>query len=190
MTKVDPHVPFEDGPLVQYWLGELDAAREGEIEEHLLRCTACAGRLEHIVAIAGGIRDLVRTGEVFAVVTDAFVQRLAAHGVRLNQYRVGWNGSVHCSVAPDDEIAIVRLEAPLEGVERLDVLFDVSNGVPHTRLQDVPFDRAAGEVVVTPRIARLRALPVSTAIVRLVSIEPDGERVVGEYRFNHRPWSA
>ena len=105
----------------------------------------------------------MRAGAVHAVVADAFVKRLAAQGLRLREYRVPHNGSVYCTVAPDDDLLITRLDAPLAGVERLDVELLGVEGAGRERLRDVPFDAAAGEVVLAARMERMRALPASTA---------------------------
>ncbi len=190
MTEPSCASPIPLATLVEYWLGELDEAREGRLDEHLLGCGHCSANLQSLVDIAGGIRTAVRAGAVPAVLTDAFLKRLAAQGLRLREYRVPHNGSVHCTVAPDDDLLISRLEAPLAGVERLDVERLGGEAQTVERLQDVPFDAAAGEVLIAPRIDRIRALPASTSRIRLLAVAPSGERLVGEYTFNHTPWPA
>jgi hypothetical protein len=176
--------------LLEYWLGELDEAREDALDEHLLGCGHCSASLQGLVDLAGEVRAAVRAGAVHAVLTDAFVKRLAAQGLRLREYRVPHNGAVYCTVAPDDDLLITRLDAPLAGVERLDVERSVGEGPGVERLRDVPFDEAAGEVVYTLRMGRVRALPETTLRVRLLAVSPSGERLVGEYTFNHSPWPA
>jgi hypothetical protein len=182
--------PISVATLLEYWLGELDEAREGQLDEHLLGCGHCSANLQSLVDIAGGVRAAVRAGAVRTVITDEFVQRLVARGLRLREYRVPHNGSVYCTVAPHDDLLISRLDAPLAGVERLDV--ELTGGEAHhvERLRDIPFDAAAGEVVIAQQMDRIRALPASTARVRLLAVEAGGERVVGEYLFNHTPWEA
>jgi hypothetical protein len=181
-------VPFED--LVAWWLDEVHGEREERIDEHLLGCGDCAGTLERIAAIGGAIRHLAERGAVRTVVSAAFVERLAASGVRVHEYRVPRNGGVRCSIAPDDDVAIARLQAPLAGVAKLDLLLLDDKGSPGERLADIPFDADAGEVVVAPQVAKLRALPASTVRMRLVAVDTAGERLVGEYTFHHTPWSG
>jgi hypothetical protein len=106
--------------------------------------------------------------------------------LRLREYRVPRDGSVHCTVAPDDDLLISRLQAPLAGVERLDLV--TREGDATERLNDIPFSAAAGEVVLVPRVDRIRALRESTATMWLIAVEQGGERVLGEYRFFHTPW--
>jgi len=179
-------IPF--GTLAEYWLGELDELGEARVEAHLLGCGSCTDALQELAGLGGGIRALVRNGAVGAVVTDAFVGRLAAAGLRLREYRVPLNGSVNCTVAPDDDVMVARLQAPLAGIDQVDlVLLDVPGQGPF-RLRDIPFDPATGEVVLTPRIDSIRAAPIHTERMQLVAVARDGERMIGEYTFNHTPW--
>jgi hypothetical protein len=180
--------PVPLAALVEYWLGELDSARETDIDEHLFGCGHCSAALQSLVDLGDATRALVRAGAVRAVVTDAFVQRLAAAGVKLREYRVAQNGSVNCTVAPQDEVMIARLQAPLAGIERLDMDLLGFEDKVRERLTDIPFDPAIGEVIFTPQIAGIRALPASTSRVRLLAVAAGGERLVGEYTFNHTPW--
>ncbi|MGH6622896.1 MAG: hypothetical protein ACREBN_02940 [Burkholderiaceae bacterium] len=173
--------------LLEYWLDELDEGRDEQLDEHLLGCGHCSANLQNLVDLTGEVRAAVRAGAVRAVLADAFVQRLAAQGLRLREYRVPHNGSVHCTVAPDDDLLISHLDAPLAGVERLDVEHLDGQGAVVERLRDVPFDAATGKVILTYRMERIRALPASTLRTRLLAMTPAGERLVGEYTFHHTP---
>lgn len=188
MTPPSCARPIPLATLVEYWLGELDEAREGALDEHLLGCGHCSANLQSLVDLAGEVRAAVRAGAVHAILSDAFVKRLAAQGLRLREYRVPLNGSVHCTVAPDDDLLISRLDAPLAGVERLDVESVDDQGAVHERLHDVPFDAATGQVVFASRMERIRALPETTLRFRLLAMAPSGERLVGEYTFHHTPY--
>ncbi len=170
--------------LIAYWLGELDPADEAALEEHYLGCADCATRLAEVEALAAGVRGAFGAGRVGAVLAPAFVDRLRSSGVRLREYRVPRNGSVNCSVGPEDQVLLSRLEAPLEGLERVDAVR--VDGDMH-RLEDVPFDAARGEVVLAPSIAHMRTLPAHRQVWRLVAVGAEGERVIGEYTFNHSP---
>ena len=187
MTQPSCASPIPLETLLEYWLGELDEVREAALDEHLLGCGHCCATLQGLVDLAGEVRAAVRAGAVHAVLADAFVKRLAAQGLRLREYRVPHNGSVYCTVAPDDDLLITRLDAPLAGVERLDVELLGVEGAGRERLRDVPFDAAAGEVVLAARMERMRALPASTVRMRLLAMAPSGERLVGEYTFHHTP---
>jgi hypothetical protein len=187
MTRPGCASPIPLGTLLEYWLGELDEARDGALDEHLLGCGHCSANLQRLVDIAGEVRAAVRAGAVHAVLTEAFVKRLATEGLRLREYRVPHNGAVYCSVAPDDDLLITRLDAPLAGVERLDLERLGVEGKVLERLSDVPFDAAAGGVVFTHRMERIRALPATTVRYRLLAMAASGERLVGEYTLHHTP---
>ena len=176
--------PIGDQVLLEYWLGELDEAADAGIDEHVLACMACARRLEELVALADGIRSAFSRGTMRVFVTDAFVRSAAEQGTHVREYRVPRNGSVNCSVAPEDELLVSRLEAPLAGVNRLDVI-SYLNDAPTDVFRDVPFDAASGEVVLTPKIALVRTMPSHRRRFRLVAVDEHGERVIGDYTFNH-----
>ena len=173
------HADFQT--LLAYWLGELDDAQQAAVEEHYLGCAECSARLAEVEALASGVRRAFSSGRIRAVVTPAFVEQLRSRGLRLREYRVPCNGSVNCSVWPEDQVLLSRLQVPLEGVERLDVISG------EHRLEDVAFDPASGEVVVAPSIAHIRTLPAHRHVMRLVAVGSDGDRVLGEYVFNHSP---
>lgn len=178
--------PIALAVLVEYWLRELDETREEAIEEHLFECAGCAAALQDLVALGAAVRAAWRHGRVRAVVSGEFVRRLAEQGLRVREYRVPRNGGVNCSVGPDDDLVVSRLEAPLADLTRLDLIEVDPEGREH-RFPDIPFNAASGEVVIVPDTVEVRALPASTTRVRLVAVEPAGERVIGEYAFNHTP---
>ena len=175
--------------LLDYWLHDSDAAATEALDEHLLACDDCGRRLDELVALGEGVRAAWRAGAVAAVASGAFLQRLADQGTRVRAYRVPRNGSVNCTVAPEDELLASHLEVPLEGVGRVDAVLELSTepGVQH-RLQDVPFDPQAGEVVYLPRIAEARRMPAHTLRVTLLAVDDAGTRELGRYSFHHRPW--
>jgi hypothetical protein len=184
MTPSHCRAPVRDDALVAYWLGELDESAEASLELHLLACSECSERLAGIVALADGVRRAVAEGAVRMFVTDAFVNDAARRGMRIREYRVPCNGSVNCSVAQEDELLVSRLEAPLAGVERLDAIVYV-DGAQTDILRDVPFDATRGQVVWIPKLAHLRALPSHAQRIRLMAVDRAGERVIGDYTFNH-----
>lgn len=190
MTQPRCARPIPLATLLEYWLGELDETREADLDEHLLGCGQCGASLQTLVDIADGVRAAVSAGVVGAVFSGAFLKRLAAQGLRIREYRVPQNGSVNCTVAPDDDLLIARLDAPLAGIERLDLERDGDEVQGVLRVRDVPFDADTGEVIVASPIDRVRAMPASISRMRLVAVDRSGERIVGEYTFNHTPWPA
>lgn len=190
-TIAHDHPPLE--ALIDYALDGADDAAAQAIDEHLMHCDACGERLDELMALRDGVRSALRAGAVSAVTTGAFVDRLAGRGLRIREYRLPLNGSVNCTVAPQDELLVSRLQVPpLQGVERLDALasFSLEPGVQH-RLEDIPFDPRSGEVVYLPELATVRGMPEHTLRVQLLAVDAGGgTREVGHYTFHHRPWSG
>jgi len=175
--------------LLDYWLRDSDPAATDAVDEHLMQCDVCGHVLDELVALGEGVRGAFRAGAVSAVLSRAFVQRLAGQGLRVREYRLAHNGSVNCTVAPDDELLVSYLEAPLQGVQRLDAVAELSlePGVQH-RLEDVPFDARTGEVLYLPKIAAVKQQPANTLRVTLLAVDAGGTREVGRYTYHHRPW--
>ena len=173
--------------LVAYWLGETPEKREAALEEHLFGCAHCTQRLQGIAALATGVRAAVRDGRVSMVISTPFVGAMQRAGLRLREYAVEPGGSVNCTIRGDDDAVVSHLRASLAGVTRLDVVKMGGAREPEVRLVDVPFDAEAGEVLVVPSAAWLKAMPAFTMRMRLVSVGDAGEKQIGEYTFNHSP---
>lgn len=179
--------PIADADLVDWWTGDLPGGERRRVEEHLFSCGSCSARAERLHALGEGIGPLVRAGSLPLTVLPAVVERLRREGRRIREYRVPPGTGVQCTVGPEDDFVLSRLVADLSGVSRLDLVWRVDDG-PERRLADVPFDAAAGEVLHSPPADDLRARPAHVARFRLLSVDAEGERLVGEYTFDHRPW--
>ena len=180
------HIDYET--LVAYWLGEVPASEGEKLEEHFFACARCAGRLEWLAALSDGVRAAVRGGRVGLFVSRRFVEALVHAGLKLRQYGLDAGGSVNCTIRMDDDAVVSSLRAPLAGVKRLDALQRVSVGgvaQPDERVRDVPFDPAAGEVILVPNPSWLKNMPSLTMRVQLVAVDDAGERPVGAYTFLH-----
>jgi hypothetical protein len=179
--------PLTDEALLAWWAGELAAPEQDALEEHVLSCDECARRGQTLAAIAEGLRALVRRGEVATAMPPAVVERLQREGRRIREYHVGPGGGVQCTVSPDDDVVLAALTANLNGVSRLDLVVRVDDG-PEQRFPDLPFDPDGDELVFAPPADTLRAMPAHIQRLRLVAVDRQGERVLGEYTFNHTPW--
>jgi hypothetical protein len=190
MTGTRCAKPIEFEALLAYWLGELAAAAEAPIEEHFLGCAYCARQLEDLAALALGIRAAVRNGAVRAVITQRFLEHMKRQGMRVREYRVAPGERVACTIRADDDAVVGHMQAQIAGVRRVDALesLDLGDGrVQQWRVEDVPFDPDAGEVLTLPSAAALKRLPAHTLRVRLVAVDEAGERPLGEYTFAHTP---
>jgi hypothetical protein len=180
--------PIAFETLVAWWLAELAQAEQEALEEHVFACAHCTRRLEELAALAGGVRNAVRAGAVGMVVSAPFVEGMKKAGLRVREYHLTPGSSVNCTIYADDDATVGRMRAPLRGVQRLDVLEQVVVGGvprPEVRLEDVPFDPAADEVLLLPSAAALKKMPSNTLRVRLVSVKAAGETAIGEYVFAH-----
>ena len=184
------HTPIGTAELLDYWLGDCDAARESELEEHLFACRDCSHALQTLVGFGDAIRALIRAGGATAILPPGFADTLKDTGLRVNEYRLEPNGSVNCTIAPQDDLVVSRLKAPLQGVKRLDVIVQLVEANQSMRLEDVGFDASSQEVVLLPKAREVRQWGVATQRVELISVTDAGDRVLGRYVFNHAPYRA
>jgi hypothetical protein len=190
VTRAPCTAPVDFAALVAYWVGELAAAAEAPIEEHLFGCASCTRRLDELAALSSGTRTAVRNGAVQAVITRPFLEQMKEQGMRIREYCVAPGERVACTICADDDAVVGRMRAPLAGVKRVDALQsrDLGDGrVQQWRMEDVPFDPDAGEVLLLPSAAVLKQLPAHTFRVQLVAVDTSGERSLGEYTFAHTP---
>ncbi len=183
MKRCATPLPMER--LIEYWFDEAARDQDSLIEGHLFACAACSARLQQLAAISAGTKQVVAAGDFGAVVTGPFVTRLKQAGLRVREYRVPPGGSVLCTIAPQDDLVVGRMRASLAGIGRLDVLVhDPAHGGA-ARLEDVPFNVEAGEVIFAPGAPYLRTLGTLTQRLELVAVAEADERVIGAYTFNH-----
>ncbi|HLS87935.1 MAG TPA: hypothetical protein VK043_16645 [Burkholderiales bacterium] len=182
--------PLELETLVAYWLGELPAAVEAPLEEHVFGCAHCTRRLEALAAFSSGVRAAVKAGLVAAVITSPLLEEMKRQGMRIREYAPSRGGTVACTIAAEDDLVVGRLAAPLAGVTRLDLrqIVEIDGRVVlDERLEDIPFDPAAGEVLSVPSASALKKMPAHVARLRLIAVEGALEREIGEYAFAHAP---
>jgi hypothetical protein len=170
-----------DDALLMLALAELSGPDAEEAGEHVLACGACAERLEQLVALGIGIRDLVRAGKTWIVLSRRLLERMDRDGLVSRTYRVRPGETVPCGVGARDVYALTHLEADLTGVSRVDlVVSDLG-----MRVDDVPFDRERGEITFVERSDHVRALPTGPIRLVLVAVDDVGERALGEYTLSH-----
>jgi hypothetical protein len=178
--------PIELAVLIDYWLEDRDSPDDERIEEHLLGCDGCSGRLRELTALAAGVRRLAHDGAVAMVVTPSFLEKAAEEGLRTREYRLAPGERVSCTVTPDDDLLVGRLLGDFQGVQRLDVVTQ-TEGEPEHRIHDVPVSPNAQELIVAQAMPMVRGLGRALYRMRLLAQEPGGERVIGEYTFDHFP---
>jgi len=183
---VDCAQPIEVAVLLDYWLGPLRSGAEEAVEEHLMSCDRCGDRLREVITLAEDLRTLARSGSLEVVISDHFVRHAEEMGQRVREYAPPKGGSVHCTVAADDDLLVARLAADLSSAARVDLSWCDAQGVEFLRMADIPVRADAGSVICQKSITFAKASPSNTLIARLVAVDPEGaERLLGEYAFHH-----
>jgi hypothetical protein len=121
------------------------------------------------------------------ILTATAIDRLRQDGRTIREYRVAAGGGVNCTVAPEDDVLVARLELPPGGDASVDLVSRMDDGEGE-RLSDLPLEPGASELILATPIDFIRSLPASVLVLRLVAVRPGGERVLGEYTFHHTPW--
>lgn len=188
MSEAVCATPMSLPDLLAYRLREMDPADEARFEEHLFGCAECSDRLADLEHLAEAIQREFREGRLGSVFSASFIRRLKDAGMRVREYRLQAGSSVNCTVGPEDDLVVAYLHAPLQGVRRLDLVFDEGEGGSGRRLSDVAFDPASDEVAFASSVVELRKLGVATLNARLVAVSEGAERVIGSYTFNHSPY--
>ena len=178
--------PIDAAVLAEYWFASLPTPEEEAVEEHLLDCDECGARLREVIALAEGVRKLASEGTLRMVVSDTFLERAAAEGLRVREYAPPRGGSVQCTVTMEDDILIGRLAADLSAAKRVDLCLCDERGVEQFRLPDIPVHAGTRSIAFQQPIDFAKASPTNTMIARLVGLdEAGGERLLGEYTFQH-----
>jgi hypothetical protein len=179
--------PIDPAVLADYWLAELPPAEESSVEEHVFGCEDCARILQSMVDLAAGIRTLARHGNLGMIVTREFLDRLAREGLHAREYAPQAGGAVECTVTPQDDLLIGRLAADLTGIEKLDLALCDPSGAERHRFRDIPFRAGLSEVMLNYPIGLARQSGPDVLVMKLLTLTPQGDRVLAEYTFNHTP---
>jgi Putative zinc-finger len=172
--------------LSDYWFGALTGSEEEAVESHLFSCDDCGARLREAIALADGIRQVARRGDLLTIVGDVFLRSVAGQGLRVREYAPPRGGSVQCTVSAEDDFLVGRLAADLPPAQRLDLSICDRQGAEQFRLADIPYLPESGSVTFQQPINYAKAAPSETMIARLLTLDEAGaERLLGEYTFIH-----
>lgn len=194
--------------LVDYWAGDLPAASEVDVEEHLFACDDCARRMSAVGRLADGVLLTIgRRGGVNIVVTESLVEQLEREGLVVRHYRAALGDVVPCGVGAHDDLLVTTIDADLTGVERVTMSLHAGDGRRLRYVEDAPVDRASGKLVYTlsGELARSREFEdavrggpqvpgvtgeVLKLVMKFAAVEPGGERLLGQIELAHRTFSS
>ena len=169
--------------LIALALDELTEAEAAPVEEHVLACGLCATRLERLLRLGDHVRALVHAGRTMSVGPPGLVEQLERQGLISRTYRIRPGQTVPCAVGAADVYSATHLEVDLTGVRRLDLLR--SSPVGTARIEDVPFDASRPVATLLTRSDLIRTFPSMKLTFRLVAVDGDAERTLGEYVLDH-----
>ena len=175
-------IPF--AALVDYWLDERRPDEPSDLEEHLLGCAECSAALDSVVKLGEAVRRLGQEGRLRGGLGPSLLERLERDGRVIRRYRAAAGGHIHCTAGREDDLVVLELAADFANVEHVDLLHLAADGTLLQRLPQLPVIDGREVVWATPADI-IRALPTGVMSVRLMAVEPGGERLVGEYTLHH-----
>jgi hypothetical protein len=173
------HVSFEG--LADYLADLLEEPESNELEAHLFACEACASECERLVGIAAAVRDSVPP-----VISPEQFEALAREGRIAAENRMSPGQVAEVRYPPEGKLLVHRLGGfDLRRAHRVDVeLVDLEGGIL-TRMNDVPFDAARGEVLIACQRHFANSYP-DDASFRVEAITGDEREEVKRYTVLHR----
>jgi len=150
-----------------------------------MTCDACGNRLREVIALAESLRALAKSGSLQVVISDRLVKQATETGLRVREYAPALGESIQCTVAADDDLLVARLAADLTRASRVDLSWCAPGGVEVRRMADIPVRADAGDVICQQSITWAKASPTTSMVARLLAIDSNGERVLGEFTFHH-----
>ena len=184
MTQNGCPRPIPFAALVDYWLDPRPPEEPSGIEEHLFGCAECSASLEAVAALGDAVRRYGRDGRLYGGLSPSLLDLLQRDGRVLRRYRAATGGHIHCTAGADDDLVVLELEADLADVERVDLLHLAADGTLIGRVRQLPVIGGREVAWASPGDV-IRSLPTSIMFVRLMAVEPEGERLVGEYTLHH-----
>ena len=137
--------PIPWSRLTDYWAGDLEAAENDDIEEHMFGCAACTAELARVAHVVQSLR-----GTIPAVVDEAALQALRDQGLAIDENPVTAGTRREVTFRAGVDLLIHRLTGmDLSRAQRVEVIVrSESTGALLMEDHFAPFDRARGEVLI------------------------------------------
>jgi len=179
MSACPPHET-----LVAMWAGELDEPGAAVVDEHLFECDECAAATEGLARVVGALRE-----KIPFVISHAHRDRLVAAGTRVHVTSVEPTpdraATESARFTPDVDLLVFALRGDLANADRVDVAIASPTGSPRYVLEDVPFDRRTGEVLIACQRHFEGMFPAGDPIFSVDAVEAGARRAVGDYVVRH-----
>jgi anti-sigma factor RsiW len=166
--------------LVALWAGELDEAEAATVDEHLFGCDSCAAATERLAKVVGTLRE-----KLPYVISHAHRERLEAAGTRIAVTDVEPTLRPSARFTPSVDLLVFALHGDVSSADRVDVEIASPTGEPRYVLEDVPFDRETGEVLIACQRHYEGMFPAGDPIFSLHAVEAGKRRAVGDYVVTH-----
>lgn len=131
--------------LVDYWAGDLPVEQQDAVDEHLIGCELCTAESMRVAAVTEAMRSILPP-----IVSLELVEKLRQRGLSVleNPIHPGERKEILFPNAVD--VLIHRLTSlPLADAVRVDFkLSGEDGGKVLIQVNDVPFDRATGSVMI------------------------------------------
>lgn len=169
--------------LVALWAGELEESEAAAVDEHVFGCDPCSAAVESIASIVGALRETIPV-----VISHAHRDRLIASGQRVDVTVVSptpdRSATETARFRPDVDLLVFALRADLADADRVDVKLVGQTGTPEMVLEDVPFDRASGEVLICCQ-RHFEGMFEGDPVFSVQSMKAGQRKPLGEYIVAH-----
>jgi hypothetical protein len=156
--------------LVDWWTDETPEAELDDVELHLMGCASCAAEAERVGAVVSALRATIPT-----VVDRERLEVLRRRGLRIGEDTFAPGVRKLAVFPPDLDLLIHRLGGmDLADAVRVELHVESESAGPIVGVPDVPFDRAAGEVLIACQ-QHFRDFP-HDIVFRVRALAPTGER--------------
>ena len=170
--------------LVALWAGELEEAEAAAVDEHLFGCDACAAATD---ASRGSLEPCARSSPF--VISHAHRMRLEAAGTRIavTDVEPTLDPTLRpmARFKPDVDLLVFALRGDVSSADRVDVEIASPTGEPRYVLEDVPFDRQTGEVLIACQRHYEGMFPAGDPGFSVHAVQAGKRRAVGEYVVTH-----
>lgn len=170
-------VPFET--LARWWLDDLPEAESAALEEHLFACDSCSAASERFGDLVSGLRAWIPP-----VISHAHRDRLAREGKRIQLTHVDVGVTAHARYDRDLDLLVHVLRGDLSRAERVDLEVALPDRGWRDVLENVPFDRKAGEVLIACQ-RHYRDMFPGDPVFKVIVVEQGERRPLGEYFVIH-----